>query len=157
MIAEPTIRRVEAGDSLRVAAAASHLLGELAGGSGGSDREHLAAVTRDLLADGTVAAWLALDAEERPVGLITVNECAAIYAGGRFGEICELYVDPAYRSSGLGRRLVEAVCDFARERNWPRLEVGAPGLPRWQRTVDFYRGCGFVEVGPRLKLVLEKP
>ena len=155
MIAEPTIRQAEAGDSLAVAAAASRLLAELAGGTDGGGQERLAAVTRELLVDGKVMAWLALDPEERPVGLITVNECAAIYAGGRFGEITEFYVDPAHRSSGLGRRMIETVQDFARSRGWPRLEVGAPDLPRWQRTVDFYRRCGFVEVGPRLKLLLE--
>ena len=30
------------------------------------------------------------------------------------------------------------------------IEVGAPDLPRWQRTVDFYKRYGFTEIGPRL-------
>ncbi len=30
------------------------------------------------------------------------------------------------------------------------LEVGAPSVPKWQRTVDFYLRNGFEEVGPRL-------
>ncbi len=158
MPAEPIIRRAAAADSDRVAATASRLLEELSDGAGGRDLEQLAAVARELLQDGAVAAWLALDdVEGRPVGLITVNACAAIYAGGRFGEISELYVDPDYRSSGLGQRLIDAACDFARAKGWPRLEVGAPDLPRWRRTVDFYRRCGFEEVGPRLKLILDRP
>ena len=35
-----------------------------------------------------------------------------------------------------------------------RVEVGAPDVPRWQRTVNFYLKEGFVEVGPRLKYLL---
>ncbi|MCG8354004.1 MAG: GNAT family N-acetyltransferase, partial [Kiloniellales bacterium] len=71
-----------------------------------------------------------------------------------FGEITELYIDPRYRSSGLGATMIEAAERVARERGWPRLEVGAPDVPRWQRTVDFYTRYGFVQVGPRLKLML---
>jgi hypothetical protein len=36
------------------------------------------------------------------------------------------------------------------------LEVGAPDVPRWQRTVDFYKRNGFKEVGPRLYLPLSE-
>jgi hypothetical protein len=35
-------------------------------------------------------------------------------------------------------------------RHWSMIEVGAPDVPRWQSTVDFYLRRGFVEVGPRL-------
>ena len=35
-----------------------------------------------------------------------------------------------------------------------QIEVGAPPMPQWQRTLDFYLRAGFVEVGPRLKLPL---
>lgn len=33
-------------------------------------------------------------------------------------------------------------------------EVGAPAVPRFQRTVNFYVRNGFVEVGPRLSHAL---
>lgn len=102
-------------------------------------------------ADAGYWAILAEAPAEGGVGLITLNECTAIYAGGRFGEIPELYVAPAYRSRGLGALLLEEAIGFATARCWPRLEVGAPDLPRWQRTVDFYQRHGFVNVGPRLK------
>lgn len=97
------------------------------------------------------AALLAQDAKRAPVAVLTLSECCAIYAGGRFGEIAEFYVDPAWRSRGLGRRMIDAAFAEAKVRRWSRLEVGAPDLPRWQRTVDFYKGCGFAEIGPRLK------
>ena len=34
------------------------------------------------------------------------------------------------------------------------MEVGAPDLPSWQRSYDFYLNHGFKEVGPRLELLL---
>ncbi|MFP6745114.1 MAG: hypothetical protein VCB77_08015, partial [Alphaproteobacteria bacterium] len=37
---------------------------------------------------------------------------------------------------------------FRPKLGWLELEVGAPDVPRWQRTVDFYLGYGFKEVGP---------
>lgn len=97
-------------------------------------------------------AWLATDDNGEAVGFIALNACAALYAGGAFGEISEIYVAPEARSTGLGKRLIETAVSFARTQNWPFLEVGAPSLPRWQRTVDFYRRQGFREIGPRLEL-----
>jgi hypothetical protein len=35
-------------------------------------------------------------------------------------------------------------------------EVGAPAVPRFQRTVNFYVRNGFVEVGPRLSHALQR-
>lgn len=154
MSAQFVIRQAETRDSETVALLVSSLLDELSDGRGATDEESIREITGELLQNGLVTAWLAEDEGDRPIGLITVNECAAIYAGGRFGEISELYIAPAHRSSGLGRRLIEAARDFGLAKGWGRLEVGAPGLPRWQRTVDFYQRRGFVMVGPRLKLLL---
>ena len=101
-----------------------------------------------------VWAFLATANDARDVGLITLNECAAIYSGGHFGEISELYVVPDHRSKSVGALLIEAAISFGRERGWPNIEVGAPSPPAWQRTVDFYLRHGFEEVGPRLDLEL---
>ena len=101
-----------------------------------------------------VWAFLALKNGQSPIGVILLNECASIYAGGFFGEITELYIDPEHRSQGVAPRLVEATMELARQRGWGRIEVGAPDVPRWQRTVDFYLKEGFVEVGPRLKKLI---
>ena len=82
-------------------------------------------------------------------------ECAAIYAGGRFGEISEFYVVPDFRSKGVGALMIEVAVAFGHERGWPHIAVGAPSVPIWQRTVDFYLSCGFDEVGPRLELRIQ--
>ena len=111
---------------------------------------------RKLLTEGNrVWAFLATTHDEQAVGAITLNECAAIYSGGSFGEISELYVIPEYRSKGVGAQLIDAAVSFARARGWPDIEVGAPSVPAWQRTVDFYRRYGFDAVGPRLDLKIE--
>ena len=106
--------------------------------------------------DGEAKVWalLAETDDGEAVGVLMLNECAAIYAGGAFGEITELYVVPKQRASGTGAKLIAAAEDFARARGWPRLEVGAPDQPRWSRTLVFYRRNGFEEVGPRLRRLL---
>ena len=121
----------------------------------GYQREVCIATAKALLASGVnVWSFLATRSDERDIGVVTLNECSAIYAGGQFGEISELYVAPDYRSIGVGARHIGAAAEFGRERGWPDLEVGAPSVPAWQRTVDFYLRNGFEEVGPRLDLRL---
>jgi GNAT superfamily N-acetyltransferase len=92
--------------------------------------------------------------DDKPAGVIALNECAAIYAMGRFGEITELYVLPEYRSLAVGAKLIDEAREFGREQKWSMLEVGAPEIPKWQRTVDFYVKTGFHIVGPRLYQML---
>ncbi|MEM7343118.1 MAG: GNAT family N-acetyltransferase [Chloroflexota bacterium] len=120
------------------------------------DRDALLAGAQKMLEPTYDGFWalIAYNEANEAVGLLTLNECAAIYAQGRFGEIPELYIIPDYRSAGVGAHLIEAASDFGRQRNWPFLEVGAPSVPRWQRTVDFYQRQGFTIVGPRLELIL---
>ncbi len=112
--------------------------------------------TASTLLTGSEGVWsfLAKTPDDRDVGVVTLNECAAIYAGGRFGEISEFYVVPQFRSKGVGALLIKTTVAFGRERGWPHLAVGAPSVPTWQRTVDFYLRHGFEEVGPRLELAL---
>lgn len=125
------------------------LIDELASGSG-PDRSALAATTEAVLPMKSVSGFLATLGSS-PVGVLLLNECAAIYAGGKFGEISELYVLPEYRSAGVATQLLEVAENHAQERGWKRLEVGAPAQPAWSRTLKFYQREGFEEVGPRLR------
>jgi GNAT superfamily N-acetyltransferase len=128
------------------------LLEELFPGETASSDEATFIQVAETLLQGHPRVWalLAMDEDGEPAGVLTLNECAAIYAGGVFGEISEIYVCPEHRSSGLGAGLVDAAVGFGRNREWTRLEVGAPDLPRWRRTVDFYLDYEFKEIGPRL-------
>src|SRR5262249_39171497 len=88
----------------------------------------------------------------QPVGVIILSENASIYAGGMFGVITELYVVPAQRSAGVATKLVDAAATLGRKRSWGRIEVGA-----LERSLKFYLSAGFVELGPRLHLLLGPP
>jgi GNAT superfamily N-acetyltransferase len=112
------------------------------------------AARRLLNSDSGLWAFVACVGNGPMVGMLTVNECMALYAGGPFGEIAEVYITPDSRSAGIGGRLVDAAAAFGRRRSWPFMEVGAPAQPRWKRTVAFYHRQGFRDIGPRLELAL---
>ena len=116
---------------------------------------HLAQVARVLLSSSKIWAFLAKH-DEQTVGGITLHECAAIYAGGVFGEISELYVNPEYRSSNIGALLLRSAVEKGRELGWKRLEVGSPPSDESPRTIKFYEGHGFKYTGPRLRCLIEK-
>ncbi len=113
------------------------------------------AVSENILDDAqSVWAFLLFSKTGEAIGFLTLNECTAIYAGGHFGEISELYVDSECRSRGAGRQLLSSAVEFGKKRGWKGIEVCAPSIPKWQRTFDFYVRNGFSESGPRLGLEL---
>lgn len=146
------IRRAGAADAGTVCRFVDALLVELSGAASRHD-ERLRTATELLAANDRVFGFLAI-AEDAPVGVLMLAESAAIYAGGAFGVITELYVVPEQRSTGVASRLVAAAAAFGRARSWRQLEVGAPRQPAWERSVRFYQREGFTEVGPRLKFPL---
>lgn len=151
-----SIRQAGVGDAETVALLVSRLLSTLRG----------AAVDPGPYED-TARTWLSRPerfvtflAEKGPEGgrgavaVLCLATSVSIYAGGAFGVITELYVEPEQRSTGIGVRLLQRACEFGRERGWDRVEVGAPNAVTWERTVSFYRRNGFNEIGPRLVTML---
>jgi GNAT superfamily N-acetyltransferase len=146
------VRRANTQDAPIVALLVDALLAELSDAP--SRLEERAATAPRLLAmDDRIFGFLAHDIAE-PVGVMMISESASIYAGGAFGVITELYIAPSYRSSGVAKHLIEAGAALGRGRNWRRLEVGAPRQPTWARSVQFYLRNGFIEIGPRLRLLI---
>lgn len=103
---------------------------------------------RAWLEDGSYTVLLARDGDTA-VGFLTLSECRALYAEGRFGIIPELYVCPDRRSQGVGRALVAEAKRVARSKGWARLEVTTPPLPQFERTLVFYERQGFSVSGGR--------
>ena len=146
------IRPVTEADLTQLCRLIAALLAEL-GGDDGPEPVSLEPAAAQVLQLGG-CGFLA-ELEGQPIGALMLSPCAAIYAGGAFGEISELYVTPAHRSSGVARALIAAACAEGRLRGWKRLEVGAPAQPAWARSLAFYRREGFAEIGPRLRLLLD--
>ena len=143
---------VQAAQDKDVAIVSSFVHALLDGLSGGKPPaiEGVTEVAEVILAGSSVITAITY-ADDDPVGVMTLNECAAIYAGGKFGEISELYVRPDMRSQGVAQQLLDHAQQEARARGWKRIEVGAPSQPDWHRTLNFYLRNGFDEVGPRLR------
>ncbi|RJG13027.1 GNAT family N-acetyltransferase [Pseudomonas cavernicola] len=111
--------------------------------------------SRTLLSEGKRFWSLVAELNNEVVAILNINECAAIYTGGSFGEITEFYIKPSFRSKGIGARLIEAAKIFCAEKGWSALEVGAPPSDPWQRTIDFYLENGFSIIGPRLEATIK--
>ncbi|KZL20158.1 aminoalkylphosphonic acid N-acetyltransferase [Pseudovibrio axinellae] len=119
---------------------------------GGFDVERFRLVAEDILFDDGSRYWAFLARSQGELlGLITLVEKKAIYAGGRFGEIIEFYVVPSGRCAGVGKTLLNHAMHKGREMGWPYLEVGAPRQPAWKTTLSFYLHNEFREIGPRLE------
>ena len=120
------------------------------------DREETEARARSWIEDGTYIVLLARDgAQPDPLGFLALYECYALYAEGSFGTIPELFVRPAYRSSGVGATLISEAQGVGQARGWSRIEVTTPPLPQFDRTLAFYQQQGFsISGGRKLKIDL---
>ena len=70
--------------------------------------------------------------------------------GGPVGEIQEMYVEPDYRSHGVGKALIDRLKSIAKTKNWLQLEVTS-GLQRG-KAHDFYLREGFADTHKKFTL-----
>jgi putative acetyltransferase len=118
-------------------------------------REYAEAIATDLEYQGFSAELAALPAPYVPPnGALFIAHAGADVAGcvglraldDRIGEMKRLYVRPAYRSWGLGKRLVEAVIHASRQAGHSELRLDT--LPSIASAQALYHRLGFVEIPP---------
>lgn len=122
----------------------------------GFDQEETEARVQSWLRDGKYIVLLARDgAQAEPLGFLALYESYALYAEGAFGTMPELFVRPAYRSSGVGATLISEAQLVGQTKGWSRIEVTTPPLPQFARTLVFYEQQGFsISGGRKLKVDL---
>ena len=125
----------------------------------GEEKESIKFLDKNLIKEifesGRTIILQALTETSEPCGMLTLTESQAIYAGGKYGVIDEMYVSKKYRSLNIGKKLIKKAREIALEKNWKRLDVTAPTEDN-KRTVKFYESNGFTFTGPKLKLKIEK-
>jgi GNAT superfamily N-acetyltransferase len=82
---------------------------------------------------GEAVGWAAVHEAE--------NEIYVVQDERRFGWISELYVTEAVRGSGVGRALIAGCEDWARERGFKMIMIGA--LSGNTRAFEIYRAAGY--------------
>lgn len=122
----------------------------------GFDEEETETRARSWLTEGKYHVLLARDGvQPAPLGFLALYESFALYAGGSFGTIPELFVRQAYRSNGVGAALLSEAKRVGQAKGWRQLEVTTPPLPQFDRTLAFYQREGFsISGGRKLKLEL---
>jgi len=87
------------------------------------------------------ALLLARDADDVPVGCVAVRD-----RGAGTAEMKRLYVAPAARGTGLGRRLAEAAVRHAANAGFRRLVLDT--LATMTPAISLYRSMGFRDTAP---------
>ena len=78
--------------------------------------------------------------EGEPVGYLIGTERIYSYRTVRLAEIDNMGVTPAFRSKGIGIKLVEAYRQWAKEHGFDRLYVNA--YYQNIKAIEFYKKCG---------------
>lgn len=142
-----TIHRATADDAQEVAEMVGELLAEIMIAIGISafnfDLAETTLRLKDFLNHDKYFGFVARICGTDAAGFIALYESYALYAEGTFGSIPEFYVRPQCRTNGIGLHLMSQAKSFGASRGWTRLEVTTPPLPRFDRTLAFYRREGF--------------
>ena len=88
------------------------------------------------------------------VTLATLTESRAIFGGGRYGVLDEIYTQRKYRSQHGNVDLKPEIREIAIKKGWGRIDVAAP-TDAWYRTVRFYRNQRFRLTVPKFKYVID--
>jgi GNAT superfamily N-acetyltransferase len=120
------------------------------------DGEHLGALLAELghpgagdtgtvhwvLSHPEIEVYVASDAQDRPIGLLSLSHRPQLRLAGRVATIDELVVMLAWRRKGVARALMQRALERARVLSVKRLELQLPSLPD-EATVAFCSALDF--------------
>lgn len=150
---EIVIEKAETSDSKTVIDLLKALYLEL--GDERSSIEFLnTSLVHELMSTGQTEVYLVKSNEKELLGVATLTQTQAFYAGGCYGLLDEMYILPKFRSAKVGKQVIDKLAEIARHKGWKRMDVTAPTSNN-QRAVKFYEACGFAFTGPKLKIKLE--
>ena len=92
---------------------------------------------------------LILEDGGRAIGFATFYESFALYAGGSYMTVTELFIESASRSKGYGAQALEWLREYGKRAGYSRIELTTPPVPEFQRSLDFYLQNGFEVTGGR--------
>lgn len=114
------------------------------------DSGRLEAAVRGVMEDPTRGFFMVLQVGTRTVGAAYVSFVWALEHGGHSAWLEEIFIDPAYRESGLGTRFLQAVMAECAARGCAALDLEIDAAH--ERVRSLYRRHGFEEL-PRRRLV----
>ncbi|MEP1093625.1 MAG: hypothetical protein ABJG78_00870 [Cyclobacteriaceae bacterium] len=88
------------------------------------------------------------------VTVATLTESKAIFGGGKYGVLDEIFTRPKFRSRHGNVDLKPEIREIAVKKGWGRIDVAAP-TDAWYRTVRFYRNQQFRLTVPKFKYVID--
>lgn len=115
-----------------------------ASGKGGTPGPWIDATARDAGRDGLPLTLVAMDLDGRAIGAVTLDAIGDGVAGcdAQAPWLVRMVVRPEERRCGVGRLMLAAAEDLARERGHAELWVAA-----CDEDLEFYRACGWQEHG----------
>jgi ribosomal protein S18 acetylase RimI-like enzyme len=148
------VRGATVADAADVATGIHELVIEL----GGSDRSvtALQEAARALIENADAGILMVAEAEaeyrQQCVGLLAASWVFAINLLGRYATIQNLWVHRDWRSQAVGRHLMQAFLELAKQQGAIRIEVGLPDEDFLHVEVSeaFYEANGFERMGPRM-------
>ena len=143
----PNVRLAEADDRDEVIRLVRGLLLELGGSP--APPEALSGVF-DELVSGSGAGFVVLAEEDGvAVAACTASFVTALRTVGRYVILQEMFVEPEWRSSGVGKAVIEFATRHAVACGCEVVELGTPR--GGERQIAFYEREGFANVGARMR------
>ena len=85
----------------------------------------------------------------KAVAVCTASFQVAVRTAGRYVTLQEMYVEPDWRSSGVGRAVIDFALQHAVANGCQVAELGTPRTG--DRQIKFYESAGFENIGARMR------